>query len=408
MDGWLDAVWNTVAATNGTYHLAPLVELSNGESFTGAVTTVTVANDIRFTDDFFVAGSLLHIEAQTIHTNGTWHLDVYGDDEWIGQVAGSVNAQGYCVYPGIAGNGFSLPLTYSDGTAFPYSSYATVMTTTPLIAQTASPTTATNKIRVEKPWWGATKWVIAYMPIYTTGTQSGYWLDAMMAGAVGTVQGIYGDESVVNSTYAVTPQPFKLRNGYFQDWALLQDDLIWGRVGQPVVRNLFYFGHGSGEQIGAGEDPNLKLTRQDFLTMFRNGKDPLTQTNRHPFRFVFLDGCETAKGDLCLDFGIPKKEMVAADFASDRGLRPRAFVGWKDKKLIGVAGALNQTHKQFVDNFFALWPTTPSGEDLPYGVKQALEKAAKNENDEPYTQMGTDVTAYGATDLFFNDDGFIP
>jgi hypothetical protein len=143
--------------------------------------------------------------------------------------------------------------------------------------------------------------------------------------------------------------------------------------------------------------------------MFRNGKDPLTQTNRHPFRFVFMDGCETAKGDLCLDFGIPKKQMTRADFLWKRGLRPRAFVGWKDKNVIGVAKMMNQTHRQFIENFINLSPNSgPDG--FPYELKQALEDAAKTllPNGPTFTSMGTDITIYGATDLWFRDDPYMP
>ncbi len=405
MDGWLDADWNTVAATNGTYHLSPLVELSNGESITGAVTTVTVANDIRFTDDFFVAGSLLHIEAQTIHTNGTWHLDVYGDDQWIGQVSGSVNAQGYCVYPGIAGNGFSLPLTYSDGTAFPYSSYATVMTTTPQVVQTGGPSkTATNTVFVEKPWWGPTQWAIAYMPIYPQFTPSDGYLQEMVAVPVVTAQTTYGGQSVVNAVFDQSPQAFQIRRLNQGDWNTLRLALLTQVNGNPTVRNFFFFGHGSGENIGGTNDPNLSLSRKDFQNMFNNAKDPLAGGNKHAFRFVFLDGCETASGDLCLDFGIPKKDLAGEEFLSKRGIRPRAFVGWKDKKLIGVAGELNQTHKMFIERFFNLWPLGDPNDGFYYGLKNALRDAALNSSGVPYTQMGTDISVYGSRDLLFYDD----
>jgi len=46
-----------------------------------------------------------------------------------------------------------------------------------------------------------------------------------------------------------------------------------------------------------------------------NLNDPLKGTNMHPYRFVFLDGCNTADGNWPQAFGIPKKKgMVIIDF----------------------------------------------------------------------------------------------
>ena len=54
----------------------------------------------------------------------------------------------------------------------------------------------------------------------------------------------------------------------------------------------------------------------------------------HPYRFVFLDGCETAKGHWASVFGIPEEPKTLSYYFTPNGTiigRPSAFVGWKKR-----------------------------------------------------------------------------
>jgi len=126
-----------------------------------------------------------------------------------------------------------------------------------------------------------------------------------------------------------------------------------------------------------------------------NLKDPLKGTNMRPYRFVFLDGCNTADGDWPQAFGIPKKKgMVITDFTQKRGIRPRAFMGWNRRKVIGtdvIAGnQLYPPHAEYITAFWRFWAEPPK--DRP--LKTAVEHAEKT---APLAAGGMSV--YGAENL---------
>jgi len=50
-------------------------------------------------------------------------------------------------------------------------------------------------------------------------------------------------------------------------------------------------------------------------------------TNSHPYRFVFIQGCDTGKAAFCEAFGIPAQPLNNALFAAN-GVRSRAFLGF--------------------------------------------------------------------------------
>jgi hypothetical protein len=121
---------------------------------------------------------------------------------------------------------------------------------------------------------------------------------------------------------------------------------------------------------------------------------PVGQTNRHAFRFVFLDGCQTTKGHLPEALGIIRKENLPHDCYDKAGLRRSAFVGWNKSPSAGYAGHLvNPDHWKFIQNFQYLWTTGR-------GVRQALNDANK-----PIGPAGANninpqhLTVYGCEDL---------
>lgn len=392
----IEAVWETTQTTNGVYNLIPEVELADGTVITGAVKTVTVQNNISFPNGYQVAGDAMYIQAHTIHTNGTWHMDFFDDQNtYLGFINGNVSAEGFCDYPGVQTPGFSVGLLDVGGNQIPSSTVSVSVTTTP--SGGGATVTATNKVVIERSWGGPTKWAIAYQPIYPLNSSADLQLFSMMGEIVGGIQvGPYGFNSVVNSTFAVTPNPFRLR--FSSHWSQLSFDLMI-----PTVRNFFYFGHGSKEFIGASSI-NTMLNRTLLQFLLKNSPDPLIGTNKHPYRFVFLDGCDTAKGDLALDFGIPKQTIYATNMINRYGLRPRAFVGWKTKTGASVKNTIPQPHAQFISRFFEIWPQINPTNNNNYTLREALNKAAIDPNSNlPYTTLHEDITIYGCPDLYFYD-----
>ena len=119
-----------------------------------------------------------------------------------------------------------------------------------------------------------------------------------------------------------------LEQNYLQRWA---------------IRNFYYYGHGSPNSIGGDENT---VDGSNYITGSINlpgGHAYLTSQWVHdnvtfnksygaiPFRFVFLDGCDTAGGNWPWAWGIPN-QVETLDYyrnaANATGARPLAFCGW--------------------------------------------------------------------------------
>ena len=117
----------------------------------------------------------------------------------------------------------------------------------------------------------------------------------------------------------------------------------------PSVRNLVYFGHGSPSGIGYNQsNTNVSLTVTQITNILHTL--PVGQTNKHSFRFVFLDGCSTAKGTLPEAFGILHKQSVPLWEYTAASMRPSVFCGWSSDKAAGfvISGAVNYDHINFI------------------------------------------------------------
>jgi hypothetical protein len=153
------------------------------------------------------------------------------------------------------------------------------------------------------------------------------------------------------------------------------------------VKNMYISGHGSSTYIGSGPVPPVlyKLSQQmadDTRNTDYYWGDSGAPGN--PYRFVFLDGCETAMEDFWLKaFGILPLAPSAA--GNNPALGPQAFVGWggkstdwtgeiryrlfgtfAEKKSICIAWSYSQT----LADFYELWQT-----DL-YSLKECLDYAS--------------------------------
>jgi hypothetical protein len=97
------------------------------------------------------------------------------------------------------------------------------------------------------------------------------------------------------------------------------------------TRNFHFDGHGNDEAIGNGlgdKDPSvISIAAGDVglrLQNFFNGTSP--KGRKHPYRFVFLDACDTADQKFwSRAFGI-MDTITSTDLAN--GAAPQAFVGW--------------------------------------------------------------------------------
>jgi hypothetical protein len=120
---------------------------------------------------------------------------------------------------------------------------------------------------------------------------------------------------------------------------------------------------------------------------------PLTNQIRHaalhPYRFVYIDGCNTGAGNFCEAFGIPAM-TVSTNFFAAIGAESRAFVGFKSWTLD-----------------FNIWTWTPYSymtgdflKDWLNGVPvQTCVNNAKSDTHGNGVNMNSSAVVYGAADL---------
>ena len=113
--------------------------------------------------------------------------------------------------------------------------------------------------------------------------------------------------------------------------ALLND------LGNLGVGNFFFNGHGSdwsfgsqGNNVNNAPDgtPLSSVGSAQIRRTLHNGFAHGAPRNKHPYRLVIIDACETAKNDiLATAFGIDGK-LHNLQWFQKNGLSPQAFVGW--------------------------------------------------------------------------------
>lgn len=393
------AEWDTIQFPNGTHRID--LQFQSGETSTavGATKLVTIQNDICFPDGIPLAGDTLFVLPQTIHTNGTWALQVYDDQgNLFASTNGQVDAEGFCLDPNTSERGVSFSLLDGQGNQFPSAYYLAAVTTTN--ASDGSTSTATNKIGVEAPWTGNRKWVIASQPLSQFGTVVNQSIWGTMDLAAERVQDTFGIELLFDIEPQSPPKTWRLSSSSgwstSQKWAQLAYRLGANGNTNTEARNFFFFGHFDGQNLGGTTNPAYSISVKDLRAWLGNAPDPLKGPNRHPFRFVFIDGCNSASGDLCTAFGIPKTKMTSQQMR-DKGLEPRAFVGWKNVKLTNLGGFFNYAHLEFVQRFWELWPMTNTNVSpaRPYTLQEALDQAYKEKAPPFFTKPET----YGCPDL---------
>jgi hypothetical protein len=91
-----------------------------------------------------------------------------------------------------------------------------------------------------------------------------------------------------------------------------------------VNHNFYFFGHGGPLSFGAYHGSTIS-----YADLYELGNYPASNrpTNSHPYKLVFIDGCQAGKGNLCESFGIPI-QSVDINYFLAAGVRTRAFIGF--------------------------------------------------------------------------------
>ena len=405
------AIWDTTATSNGLYRLGFEMEPDDdAEDISAGTKFVNVQNAVSFPDNLSVCGGALYVHAQTVNANGTWTMTVYDDQgNLFTNLSGSVDANGFCDYPDTTQEGVIVSLLDDNGNQLPSAFYDVTVTTYPVAAGNVRANDANSggassgfkRYYSEKNNGTHRNWVITYMQIYgqpVNEGDSGDQLAKMMEGAAQLVYNShYGNDNdaVINQQNTTWGLPYTFTLDRSQDWTTLVNLLQFGDA-----RNFVFFGHAAADLIGQRHGSNLNV---DLLqSILGNAANPLNTNmpSLHPYRFVFLDGCHTANGNLPTVFGIPKKIVSEDDWNNKYQLFPRAFLGWNCYSAASVEGTtINGSHMVFFEGFWNAW----CGDHNT--LRDALNYADRVPNfwtgqPEP-CYLANKITLYGDPDLPF-------
>lgn len=374
---------DTTLMSNGVHQISASArwEDTNGGAWEAdsPPVAVNVYNEISFPNwmpQFGQLGNSLLIWANSAHPSADWWIDIYDSHyAFVGTFAGHTddgNIGGVWNLVGPYGELhtndsffiFVITTEFAGSSTLQNSSNGPV----PLAGGGSTSAVTPKTYRVTDPWSGRGAWVAVAQHV-CDGAIDHDLLYAELKGFVGAAQGNGGVSPPPYYDDEENLAPFAIHfqgGSEYADWATFRQALY-----NPLSRNLVYCGHGGPNNLGYNwSNTNVSISAKEIASMLHT--IPAGQTNRHAFRFVFLDGCSTAKGTLPEAFGILHRENVSADEYNAAGLRRSAFVGWSAKKYITLFGIwINYDHVNFIVHI--------QDEMIlnGVGIKEAVDRAAR-------------------------------
>ena len=124
--------------------------------------------------------------------------------------------------------------------------------------------------------------------------------------------------------------------------------------------------------------------------------DSIIHAAYHPYRFVFIDACNTGKGNFCESFGIPAM-TVSTNFFAAAGVESRVFIGFTKPTGFDISNSSGDPNS---------WPNRSimTGEFLQAWLLGIMDVntivgMAKNSFGNYGYKMDPSVVIYGAYDL---------
>jgi hypothetical protein len=382
---WL-FIWNTMQSFNGQYAVCATVDYATSNSVSSQPIDITVNNTISFPNYFSqIYGDQMWVYATTI-PNAGYKLDMYDDNtNYLGTFGGNADSTGTISFlwnlvddngnPSDSTNFFGVfTVNTSGGTqlspkiAHPTANSATFIASTPT-HQTlfnkftgihpndgGSTAAQANQLWVKEGRWAPNNnWVVCYASLTGDGTvdQRATYMIVGGAGSPSDYRGVLGtlDEYGLNGNLCPGNNAENGNVFTLQDATTRQDLLDY--LGSTRYENFYYFGHGTSSAISAYNLPitgidgqqlayaigNVPLSMNDGDPYFDNlDPDVPTMTQPtftpaiihaalHPYRFVWLDACNTGQANFCESFGIPAI-TVSTNFFAAAGVESRAFIGF--------------------------------------------------------------------------------
>ena len=236
------------------------------------------------------------------------------------------------------------------------------------------------------------EWVIAYQDNFSFCANSNYYYEAIYD--FGSIASQFGGAVTYFPSAPTNGQTFPLRYGYTNPVVdvpigtiILDVQTLRSLLERTNSRNFYYNGHGSTNGIAS------------YL-----GWPMISQlVKNRPYRFVFLDGCETATTEGPVAFGNSCTCAEPLSYFQRHKIRPRAFLGYDHEVWFTESGTFVQDgvtyHKrvkeevhEFLTNFEMLWSYGYYGG----GLSEALYDAYVSTPALPYGwQNGNGLRLYG-------------
>jgi len=131
---------------------------------------------------------------------------------------------------------------------------------------------------------------------------------------------------------------------------------ILGHFGDPDYRYCYIFSHGDQNSFGPFMNPPATISRLEIIKATTNWLYATPPVVWHPFKFVWIDGCETAKGKMCEAFGIPVGQYDNLYFNTPTGVNrhSRAFLGAYENYTYSYNN-MDTIRANMLANFWADW-----------------------------------------------------
>ncbi len=302
--------------------LNPDVTDPNNHFFTkyGDPFTLSVSNIIYYPNWEDEIGELgfAYYSFETTCTNSTWQIDIYDVSNRLARTLTGNTGDGF-----VETNWNLVDLhgvtraTNSDDDSF-----SSVIT----VGDPTTKTTPGQKKPIPYPDHG--QWAITYQNVLGNMANSNV--------AYAAEYGIGSMAAPFGGAYTIPPTPghpefgqtWPLRFPYTNDPApptgmqiLADEKALINLVSNSAMRNFYYQGHSG---------PTMVATVDSLRISMALGK--------HYYRFVFINGCSSANGDLPAAFGINFNSSQPSSYFQTHGIRPRAFLGYGQDILFTETG----------------------------------------------------------------------
>ena len=352
--------------------------------FSNAPVVITIGNLITFTNwaDLIWNNTNCTFSAQSSVPNVDWESDIYDAYGQFVNYQTNHSSDGNIAWTWNLVDYWGNPRNNPDSDPFFYP-YITITQNSGNSAQNGGiqPDAGGSSTRPmpakAAPYPSIGGWIVAYMDNFYSDGRTNYDAssdNSYFTSGINALAGTAASWNIPVRNYSIS---------FGRSYTQLNRDISWSNLVSWLYytqyRNFYYFGHGSADVIGCDMntvDVSNNITGGSFMTNSKaylkskavSDNIAFNSGGARPYRFVFLDGCNTANGNFAPAFGIPKQAVTGGWYFSDantRNIRPSAFVGWNTETGTGVNRGWGTV--QGFWNFRTIWIgdwATPLGDAL--------------------------------------------